>query len=154
MSGFFQRAILAPRNDAVESINIKLLRQLSVPEHTYKSFDKVCDGADFTKFPLEFLNSLQPPGVPPHNLILKVGAPIMMLRNIRPPQLVNGTRMSVKACRQSSKLSFYPELTKVKLSTYLEYQSSPMIAQLDLLARSFLSDLHLLCQSISHRGRL
>ena len=98
----FQRAILAPRNDAVESINIKLLRQLSVPEHTYKSFDKVCDGADFTKFPLEFLNSLQPPGVPPHNLILKVGAPIMMLRNIRPPQLVNGTRMSVKACRQSS----------------------------------------------------
>ena len=73
-----------------------------MPEHTYKSFDEVCDGADITKFPLEFLNSLQPPGVPPNNLILKVGAPIMMLRNIRPHQLVNGTRMSVKACRQSS----------------------------------------------------
>ncbi|MGR0272074.1 hypothetical protein ACUWC3_28590, partial [Klebsiella pneumoniae] len=36
------------------------------------------------------------PGIPPHILILKIGVPIILLRNINPPQLCNGTRLSVK----------------------------------------------------------
>ena len=34
--------------------------------------------------------------MPPHDLTLKVGVPIILLRNINPPQLCNGTRHSVK----------------------------------------------------------
>lgn len=44
-------------------------------------------------YPTEFLNL---PGLPPHNLKLKVGSVIMMLRNINQPKLCNGTRLAVK----------------------------------------------------------
>ncbi|GFW89675.1 ATP-dependent DNA helicase [Trichonephila clavipes] len=34
--------------------------------------------------------------MPPHVLTLKIGVPIKLLRNINPPRLCNGTRLSVK----------------------------------------------------------
>lgn len=36
------------------------------------------------------------PGLPPHNLQLKVGSVVIMLRNINQPRLCNGTRLAVK----------------------------------------------------------
>lgn len=44
----------------------------------------------------EFLNSLDLPGLPPHNLQLKVGVTVIMLRNINQPKLCNGTRLAIK----------------------------------------------------------
>ena len=32
----------------------------------------------------------------PHNLLLKIGSPIMLLRNLDAPRLWNGTRLAVK----------------------------------------------------------
>ena len=44
---------------------------------------------------MEVLNSFNPTGMPPHNLILKPGIPVMLLRNLDAPHLCNGTRLIV-----------------------------------------------------------
>ncbi len=68
----------------------------SSPEQTYRSVDTVTNQDDIVNYPTEFLNSLDLPGLPPHMLNLKIGAPIIMLRNINQPRLCNGTRLTVK----------------------------------------------------------
>lgn len=45
---------------------------------------------------MEFHNSLEPSGMPPHILKLKIGASLMIIRNLNPPKLCNGTRVVIK----------------------------------------------------------
>ena len=91
-----QRAILAPKNDVANSTNRGLLTQLPGTMQMCKSVDTVPDTTEAVHCPTEFFNSLELPGVPPHNLELKLGAPIILLRNLDPPTLCNGTRLAVK----------------------------------------------------------
>lgn len=67
------------------------------PERVYHSADDVVDeDADAALYPPEWLHTLQPSGMPPHALHLKVGAPVMLLRNLSAPLgLANGTRLVV-----------------------------------------------------------
>ena len=96
------RAILAPKNDIVEKINYDLLKQIPTGNgYVYKSIDKVIDFAEAVNYPTEFLHTIDLPGLPPHNLHLKPGVPIMLLRNLEPPKLCNGTRLLVKNLRQN-----------------------------------------------------
>ncbi|RCN27115.1 hypothetical protein ANCCAN_27152 [Ancylostoma caninum] len=93
------RAILTPKNFDSLEINNKVLRRLPGEEKLCRSTDEVeCETeADTTNFPLKFLNSLTPPGYPPHELFLKNGAIVMLLRNLRVTQgLCNGTRLIVR----------------------------------------------------------
>ena len=90
------RCILAPRNDAVDQINKKLLSLIPGEETTYLSFDTNLEQSDACNYTTEVLNKLNPPGIPPHELTLKVGSVIMLIRNLDPPRLTNGTRLIVK----------------------------------------------------------
>ncbi|XP_048514974.1 LOW QUALITY PROTEIN: ATP-dependent DNA helicase pif1-like [Athalia rosae] len=96
-----QRAILAARNSSVDDINNQILTKLPGDTVTYTSIDNVMDPEDAVHYPQEFLNSLNPSGLPPHSLKLKIGAPIILLRNLKPPNLCNGTRLQVKFLRDN-----------------------------------------------------
>ncbi|XP_029341343.1 ATP-dependent DNA helicase PIF1-like [Acyrthosiphon pisum] len=96
-----ERAILAPTNNKVDDINKDILNSLPGESKIYKSIDSVCNPEDSIHYPMEFLNSSTIPGLPPHILTLKIGAPIMILRNINPPKLCNGTRLSVKSLKNN-----------------------------------------------------
>ncbi|XP_075703412.1 ATP-dependent DNA helicase Pif1-like [Rhinoderma darwinii] len=91
-----QRAILAPKNDSVNAINQQIQMTLPGEEKLYKSTDTVINPDQAVYYPTEFLNSLKLPGLPAQRLMLKVGSPIMLLRNIDAPKLCNGTRLCVK----------------------------------------------------------
>ncbi|XP_060874369.1 ATP-dependent DNA helicase pif1-like [Metopolophium dirhodum] len=91
-----QRAILAAKNNDVHALNFTIQSKIAGDLVTYKSVDSITNPDDVVNYPTEFLNSLEIPGLPPHNLQLKVGTVILILRNLNPPRLCNGTRLSVK----------------------------------------------------------
>ena len=96
-----ERAILTPRNDDADAINDYMFKQLSGESVTYNSADEICKAStdnleQHDHYPIEFLNSLNFPGMPPHALHLKTELPIMLLRNINPSKgLCNGTRLLI-----------------------------------------------------------
>lgn len=95
-----ERAILTPTNDSANTINLSLLEKLPSSVVRYESVDSVVEAEDAVHYPVEFLHTLNPPGIPPHILSLKNGAPIMLLRNLNPPKLCNGTRLQVKTLHE------------------------------------------------------
>nr|GEV14041.1 ATP-dependent DNA helicase PIF1 [Tanacetum cinerariifolium]GEX52253.1 ATP-dependent DNA helicase PIF1 [Tanacetum cinerariifolium] len=87
------RAILSTKNEHVDSINNELIDRFPGKEKVYCSFDEAEDDTH-NYYPLEFLNSLNVSGLPPHCLRLKMGCPIILLRNLNPENgLCNGTRL-------------------------------------------------------------
>ncbi|CAB3227232.1 unnamed protein product [Arctia plantaginis] len=84
------------KNVDVDEINFQIQQLLPGDLMSFKSIDTVVDENESVNFPIEFLNSLDIPGMPPHNLRLKIGSPIILLRNLNPPQLCNGTRLVIK----------------------------------------------------------
>uniref|UniRef100_A0A8R1XWJ1 ATP-dependent DNA helicase n=1 Tax=Onchocerca volvulus TaxID=6282 RepID=A0A8R1XWJ1_ONCVO len=61
---------------------------------TYKSVDTVEEADEAVNYPTEFLNSFDLPEMPSHVLQLKIGVPIIMLRNIKQSKLCNDTRLA------------------------------------------------------------
>ncbi|XP_028074574.1 uncharacterized protein LOC114276939 [Camellia sinensis] len=87
------RGIITPRNEDVDKLNEKIIQRFPGESRVYHSFDKVENDTQ-NLYQQEFLNSISPGGMPPHALHLKVGAPIMLLRNLDPSSgLCNGTRL-------------------------------------------------------------
>ena len=57
----------------------------------YWSVDLVLENDNAVQYMLEVLNTLNPLGFAAHRLVLKIGIPVMLLRNLCPPKLCNGT---------------------------------------------------------------
>uniref|UniRef100_A0A0L8G0B8 DNA helicase Pif1-like 2B domain-containing protein n=1 Tax=Octopus bimaculoides TaxID=37653 RepID=A0A0L8G0B8_OCTBM len=87
-----EKAILAPTNATIQTLNTFLLRQLPTQERCYTSVDSFTEPTQITFFSTNFLNSQDSSGLPPHKLSLKLGCPTIFLRNLNPPRLCDGTR--------------------------------------------------------------
>ncbi|XP_021851591.2 uncharacterized protein [Spinacia oleracea] len=106
---FTTREILTPMNDDVDTINTYLIQQFPGQAVVYKSFDTMLDD-NCNVYPTEFINTLCPGGMSPHELILKEGSPVILLRNLLPSSgLCNGTRMICKR--------FFPNLIECVIIT-------------------------------------
>ncbi|XP_074283183.1 uncharacterized protein LOC141607729 [Silene latifolia] len=95
-----ERAIVAPTHEIVETINDYVLFLIPADEKIYYSSDEISKEESNSEihevYSTDFLNSIKCSGLPNHELKLKVGASIMLLRNIDQRQgLCNGTRLVV-----------------------------------------------------------
>lgn len=104
-NAFIDRVILCPTNDESLKINEKVLEGIPGELKIYLSADDVVtdDDNERAQYPIEFLNSLTPSGMPPHRLSLKVGAVVMLLRNLNINEgLCNGTRLLICSLQNNS----------------------------------------------------
>ena len=85
---------------AFEITNI-ILDHVQAESKEYRSIDTVVSTEDAVHYPQEFLNSFNPASIPRHNLQLKVGVPIMLLRNLNSPKLSKATRLQVKVMKNN-----------------------------------------------------
>ena len=78
-----KRAILTPVNENVDRINELIMDRFPGEGKVYLSADSVAEEDLQNAYPTDFLNSVTLFGMPPHSMTLKVGAPVMLLRNLR-----------------------------------------------------------------------
>ena len=96
-----ERAIITPKNNTVAEINDYAIDLLPGQKRIYLSSDSLYSSSENFEnlcimYPTEFLNTLEFNGLPSHKLILKIGMPIMLLRNLNQSiGLCNGTRLVV-----------------------------------------------------------
>jgi ATP-dependent DNA helicase PIF1 len=102
-TNFFEdQAILAPTLEVVQEVNDFVLSMIPGEEKDYLSCDTPCKSDEDYEvqsdwFTSEFLNDIKCSGIPNHRLTLKVGVPVMLLRNIdQAGGLCNGTRLQVR----------------------------------------------------------
>jgi len=92
---FAERIILSARNSDVDELNLLMLNQFPGQIRQYHSADTVADfeHGDNEMYPTEYLNSIEMSGLPLATLKLKVGVPVIVMRNLAPSNGVcNGTR--------------------------------------------------------------
>ncbi|CAM9929635.1 unnamed protein product [Laminaria digitata] len=97
-NAYNDRGILAPPNDNIDHINDSILNRITGRSHHLLSTDKII--IDDENMPdvvsVEYLNSVQVPGTPPHDQHLKIGALVFFIRNINfDSGLVNGKKRRI-----------------------------------------------------------
>jgi len=104
INDYANKVILCSTNEGCRQMNEGILRnRLEGEIRHYFSTDTIeCDGPeDAADFPIEFIHSLHPTGLSLHDLALKVGAVVMLLKNLDAKRgLCNGTRMVIVELRR------------------------------------------------------
>ena len=76
-------AILTPKkNKNVDRINAEVVHMFPGGSQIYKSADTVAEDDLVQTYPTEFLNSLTLSRLPPHEMELKEGSPVMLLHTL------------------------------------------------------------------------
>jgi hypothetical protein len=91
------RAILTTKNTIVNTLNTQIVKAVPGREHIFVSVDSVETGDDQAMaIGTKFLNTITLAGMPPHHLALKVGVPVILLKNLDMASgLCNGTRLII-----------------------------------------------------------
>lgn len=95
------RAIVCPTNIVVDAINARIAARVHSEEREYLSADRVAPGSEQVPnvdllYTEDILNSISQPNYPEHRLVLKVGMPVILLRNLNQAMgLCNGTRLLI-----------------------------------------------------------
>ena len=90
------KCILVTTNEKMQQINKIVADLLPGNSKLYRSYDSAVYNNDLPELTDEFLNSIDVPGLPPHNLYLKINMPVMLIRNLSPKQgLCNGTILRI-----------------------------------------------------------
>ncbi|XP_060972332.1 uncharacterized protein LOC133038257 [Cannabis sativa] len=96
-----ERAILTPKNEMVHELNEIIMNIIPGEGRIYYISDTICKASvrtsdDDLLYSPEFLHSLKFNGIPNHDIRLKEGVPVMLLRNLNQTEgLCNGTRLIV-----------------------------------------------------------
>lgn len=72
---------MSPTNEQIDKLNDLILSKFDVQTEIYYTVDTIL---------------LTPSGVQPQKLILKIWTSIILMRNLTPPRLCNGTRQQIK----------------------------------------------------------
>jgi ATP-dependent DNA helicase PIF1 len=100
ISFFRDRVILTTKNDTVADINVRILTRLTGETRVYDIIDSISfntiEKGNRPDISIEFLRAQNPSGLPPARLELKIGIPVICLRNLFPREgLCNKTRMII-----------------------------------------------------------
>ena len=122
-------AILCPLNAEVDMINTIGMSKLPGEAIHSLSFDRISEEEGVFKYTTEYLNSLNFSGFPAHDLILKVGAPMMLTMTFDASQkLCNGTRVKILEIRKRVlKVQLLEEKTIVFIPKITLYKKDPAI---------------------------
>jgi ATP-dependent DNA helicase PIF1 len=94
-----QHAIVSPKNRQVDSLNDLITTAFPGVAVDYHARDIPTDIEDEGKYDNHFFAMQHPKGLPPSTLTLKVGMPVMLLRNLDPSAgLANGSRLTITKC--------------------------------------------------------
>ena len=92
----YSSAILCSKNDAVDRLNDMIISKMSGSVLSFKSVDSVLNDNDVHLVEVEYLNKQKFAGLPLHELKVKIGCILMVLRNLDPKNGVcNGTRVKL-----------------------------------------------------------
>jgi hypothetical protein len=95
------RAIVCPTNAVVDAINKRVALRVPLESREYMSADRVAPGSEQIPnvdvlYTEDILNAITQPNYPEHRLVLKVGMPVILMRNLNQGMgLCNGTRLLI-----------------------------------------------------------
>jgi ATP-dependent DNA helicase PIF1 len=141
-----ERAILTPLNENVDALNKLINDKYAFTKHdgspaqhrVYYSADSMVHGEQHGIYPTEFLNTLSFSGVPPHELRLQEGCPIILLHNMT-NGLANGTKLIV--------IQLMQHVIEVEVATGLTKGQRVFIPRLSII----LSDIERMPFTLRHR---